>query len=214
MTKALALPVSTEPAPFVIPEAKAIEMVNRCTRQLATASSIPGVLRVITATDAAAEILKLVNASEETRLAALQLRLDAEARLGDLSAQIPKAKKGHLSVAERNQPTKKKILREYGVEPSRAAIAERLADIPRATVAAAVTSMSRPTLHGVLAHLNLRSNARNEFTPEKQARDLAFLADECICLLERLVEHKTLPHAGTVKEFRSRLTNLQGRRDG
>lgn len=201
------------PAPFLIPEEKVLAMVASCTAQLAAVSSIPDVMKVITATDAVAAIMKLVDASEEARLTALRLRIDAEARLGDLTAQIPKAKRGHAPVAERSRPTKQKILKGYGITPSRAVTAERLAATPREKVTDAVASLAKPTLHGVLAHLNLRSDARSSVTPEKQARDLAYLADEAICLLERCSRAKEPPHRGTVIEMRSRLTNLQGRKE-
>lgn len=213
-----AIVVASDAEGILVPEARAIEMIEACATQIQLATTIPDVKRVISQAEAIDAVMKKINATEHVKRAALLLLVEAEQQLGRITKQIPHAKRGGYAVKHPGQQGKRAALREYGINHFRAATAEKLADTPPKAIEGAVATADRKTVVGVATALGLRSawtkpNPRGPSysAPDKLARDLAFLADEAIALAESCARSKTPPHAGTVAEMRARLTRLSGR---
>lgn len=197
---------------YLLPEDRALAMVDACAKQLATVSTIPDVLKVVTQADAIAAVMQKIKASDEAQKAALRLRVDAEAQLGRITAQIPLGKRGGGAQVNPGQQTKRKVLASNGLHNFRASSAEKLARMPQEEVDAAIDRAKTPGLYGVLNDLGIRKPWREYQSPERTHRDIAYLANEAIDLLERSVASKSPPHAGTVVEYRNRLTRLLPKR--
>jgi hypothetical protein len=194
---------------FLIPEARALAMVDACARQLAEVSTIPDVLKVVTQAEAIQAVMSKIKASRDAQKAALRLRVEAEAQLGRITAQIPQGARGGAAAKNPGQRTKRQVLTESGIHHYRAGVAERLARTPAEKVEEAIANAKSPGMYGVLSDLGLRKPWREYTTPEVTSRHLDFLADEAISLLERSVKTQSSPHAGTVAEMRNRLLRLR-----
>lgn len=202
---------------ILVPEERAIEMIEACARQIQAVTSIPDVMRVITKAEAIDAVMKKIKASKDVKRAALVLLVEAEQQLGRISKQLPQAKRGAAARKFPGQIGKKDILRNVGVNHRRAYTAEKLADAPAEAINVAIDSARNKSVSGVTAFLGYRTewpeNGRRPSTefvlPEKRARDLAFLADESISHAEACIQSKTSPHAGTVAEMRTRLMRLR-----
>lgn len=199
---------------FLVPEDRQIKLIAACADQLALASSIPEVLKLVSQADAINAVMASIKASRRAQKAALRLRVEAEAQLGRITAQIPHGKRGGRNgcAAIRGQRTKRQVLTENGIHHYRAGVAERLAKKSPEAIDEAVENAKSSGMYGVLHDLGLRKPWREYQLPEKAKRDIAYLAEEAISLLERSVQTKSAPHAGTVTEYRARLTRIVGQR--
>ena len=198
-------------AGYLVPEERALAMVKACAQQLSMASTIPDILRVVSQADAISAVMEKIKATEAARKAALRLRIEAEAQLGRITAQIPQIKRGPKRkdyVRPAGVQTKREVLVEYGIHNFRAAVAERLAEKPAAEVDAAIARAKGSGVRSVLQDLGLCQPWKAERASETRARHLAFLASEAIELLERCARSGAAPHAGTVAEMRGRLQGL------
>ena len=196
------------PQAHLVPEERAIAMVEACTKQLELAATIPDVQKVMTQAEAINAVMQKIKASKRAKKAALLLVVEAQRQLGRLTKELPTGRRGGGATSNLGQGTKRKTLAAFGISHSQANAAERLADVPREKVEAAVERSSSGNLNGVLTGLGIRKHWRDYQTPEAKARNTAFLATEAIELLERCVQTKNPPHAGTVAEMRSRLVKL------
>lgn len=200
--------LATAPAEYLVPEESALAMLSSCASQIERAATLADVRRVITHAEAINAVMKKIKASERAKLAAARLLIDAEVQLGKITRLVPKAKRGAGAVP--GQPTKKTTLRENGIHPFRAQIAEKLAATSRQDIDLAFERSKRKSVFGVTAELGFRQPFE-EGRPDKLARDLDFLANEAIDLLEVGVRTQRPPHAGTVAEMRNRLSRLRVR---
>lgn len=98
--RAMTTTVRPSPAPLVIPsvsreylvpEDRAVAMIERCAVEIQEAQTIPEVRRVITQAEAIQVFLRQVNASKEMKRAALALLVEAEQQLGRISRELPHA---------------------------------------------------------------------------------------------------------------------------
>lgn len=206
MTSALVVAES-----HLVPEERAIAMIESCSAQLELAVTIPHVKRMISHAEAINLIMKKINASKRAKEAALVLVVEAEQQLGRVTKQIPQAKRGGYARLNPGQKTKRSVLIANGIHPSRCAMAEKLADVPRDLIRNAADQAKSKTLSGVSSALGLRTSRDDYRMPEASMRDLGYLAGEAISLLERCIQSKQPPHAGTVAEMRDRLTRLVAR---
>lgn len=195
----------------LVPEERALAMVESCAKQLEYVATIPDVQRVITQAEAIGAVMQKIKASDRVKRAALMLRVEAEQQLGRITKQIPQAVRGAGAAKHPGQKTKRQTLTEHGIHNYRASVAERFADTPREVIEAAADRATAKTLHGVANELGYRKPWRDYQMPETTARHLGYLANEAIELLERCVQAKTPPHAGTVAEMRSRHARLVAR---
>ena len=198
----------SKPRHFLLPNEKALQMITACADSVAQAASIPDVGRVISQAEAIQVWMKKFRASEALQKAALALCVDAEIQLGKLSKQLPKlapSRSGRKADGEpRTIKGKTRTLKEAGIDPARARIAEKLAVVPVPLVHEAMTQ--KKTVRGVCESLGLMPTFQGESRAEKKVRDLVFLADEAIGLLERLVREPV--YQGAIREFRKRYAAL------
>lgn len=180
-----------------VPEASVIAMIASCAEQIRKAQTIGDALEVANIADAIAAVAKKVAVAKEVKRSAVRLLIEAEAKLGEITRMIPRAKPrhGHESL------TKRDILEQNGVSKSRANFAERLASMPRAKIERVVES-GASTKHAIFSKLGLHTD--NYVLREKKASSIAFLCEEAIGLLDRSVRKNQVPHAGTVAEMRQR----------
>lgn len=192
----------------LVPEASALAMVEMCARQLVQAATIPDILKLVTQADAISAVMSKIKASKAAQKAAMRLRVEAEAHLGRITAQIPQGKRGGAAIANRGQRTKRQVLTENGIHNYRASSAEKLARMPREEVEAAIDRAKSPGLYGVMQDLGIRKSWREYQTSEVTARNLGYLVVEAIELLERSVATKASPPPGNVREMRARYAAL------
>jgi len=208
VSNAIVVVAEEQLASVLVPETRALEMVEACARQLAEVSTIPDIMRLVTQADAISAVMQKIKASEKARKAALRLRIEAEAHLGRITMQIPQGKRGGAAAKNPGQRTKAQVLAENGIHKYRAGVAERLAKTPAPEVEAAIDRAKTNGVYGVMQDLGLRKPWRDYQMPEVTARNLGYLAAEAVELLERSVATKAPPPAGNVAEMRTRLTSL------
>lgn len=194
-----------------VPEERAIRMIEECVRRIGEARSIPDVRRIITQAEAINAVMNKIKASEKVKRAALSLAVEAERQLGRISGTLPRGEGGRRGSRGPAPKKKAELLKEQGISPTRARVAERLAKATPDAVESAMDSAKKNTVYGVTVELGIRKetdDTNRHISLEKRARALAFLAGEVFELLERVVATRQRAHAGTVAEMRSRLSRL------
>lgn len=182
-----------------LPEERVLEMIKLANLTLENASNIEDVKRACSMAEAIATISKKIDLSRETQRLAMRMRIEAEQKLGRLTAEMPRPKR---SDGER---TKKERLRDLGINFRRANCAERLAKTSDAKIDAVIDGGAR-TLNGVITSLGLVTNGHE--LRLKRLNELLFLTNECVETLERAVRG-TPPAKGNVAEFRNRLATFK-----
>ena len=195
---ALALPAEE----FLVPDESVLSMIEACAAQIERATTMPDVKRMLMQAEAIYAVTQKIKAAENIKANALRLLVDAETQLGRITKTLPQGKKGGAAVP--GQTTKRMLLKAHGINRYRASIAEKYADTPKPAITTALTKAR--TLNETSVALGFK---KAPFVlPEKRARDLAYLANEAITLLERCASQKIQPHSGTVSEMRTRLSQL------
>lgn len=198
---------AVEAGEFLMPEASAIRMIETCAAQIEKAIALPDVKRVITQAEAIKVLVNKLGASQRVKKTALKLVVQAEVQLGKVSKALPVLSPGsNCRFIPKSEPRKGKnfALKEAGINPARARHAEKLAEVPPEQLQKTVEACTN--LHAVQTAVGIRRPFHGQTAGEKRERDLAFLADEAITLLERINTAKM--HEGTVREFRSRWRRL------
>lgn len=194
-----------------VPPEEFLEQIVECTERLRTCATIPMLQKVMARASAIEAIAKQMQASKECQLAAARLVLDAEIQLGHITKLYPPGPRGaKASRALKNGetfPSRRKDLKEHGISLTRANQAQKLAEAPPAKIDEAFAI--RPSMSGVKAHLGIRPDFR--YPDSQHAKNLAFLADEAISLLEKMLSDGKLPPEKTVQEYRKRWFSLTGK---
>ena len=206
MTEALTRVATTsKPDAMVMLGDQASATLDIARERLNCAKTIPEVLTVIAMAEAIAGMQRRLNVSAEAKRDAMKLALDAEIELGRLCLRMPTAPRGAAAAGTVRPKTKSSYLSDLGVTPTRVSGAQRLAKATPGQIARALASAK--TITGVKKAIGIHVGSLH--VPEAHAKALDFLADEAIQLLERCVAGKTVPHGGTVNEFRNRLARLR-----
>lgn len=185
----------------LIPEDACLRMIERCARDLREATTLPSVLRAISQAEAIDAVTRKINASKEIRRDSYKLLIDAERQLGDLTSKIP-----HHD-AKTGTPSKKSVLKAHDLRVNRCLMAERLARTPDDALEAALAIAKNKSVSGVETVLGIK-NPGNSWA-NKTERNLDFLANEAIDLLELSIKTQRLPAVGNVAEMRNRLHRLR-----
>lgn len=187
---ALAAPTSE----YMLPEPRALAMLEACARQIESAATLPEIAAVLTQADAIAVVARKVAASERVKRTALALLVDAEIQLGRITKAIPLGRTG--CKPDRTQPTKAKTLAEHQLSQSRCSLAERLAEVPREKVAGAIGKAKRMTMREVLVDLELRPQVRGV------SRGMRKVAFDAVALLVRCQSERRAPRGEEVEPLR------------
>lgn len=200
----------------LVPEETAIAMIESCAAQIEKAITIPDIQRVITSAEAINAVMKKIHASERAKRAATLLVIGAEQQLGRITKNIPRAKRGGAGKRGGGGPGKMTTLREHGINKFRYQVAEKLADTPTRDIEKAYEKSKSKTVSGVAVALGYRNdfaNGRPTYSSLTQIeRNIDFLANEAIDLLELGVKQQKPPPEGNVVEMRDRLNRLRVRK--
>lgn len=188
-----------------IPEERVIAMIAACAAQIKQVHTIADAKEASNVAEAIAAVTRKVDVAREVKHSAVRMLIEAEAKLGEITAMIPRAPGRNAKSPQRGKMTKKEILAEHGVSKSRANYAERLSRVPAAEVERVVASGAN-TMHAIGAKLGLYTHAYE--LREKRNANLAFLCEEAVSLLARCVKQNKVPHAGTVAEMIQRYANI------
>ncbi len=186
-----------------IPEERVLAMIASCAEQIERATTIADAREVTDVAEAIAAVARKIKVAKDVKHAAVRILIEAEAKLGEITAAIPHARcgGGKKKVGFR----KADVLRENGISRARANFAERLATTPQKKIEEVVAA-GASTMHAVLAKLDLQTS--NYSLREKRTSAIAFLCEEAVSLLERSVKASQVPHAGTVADMVRRFRTL------
>jgi hypothetical protein len=180
----------------MVPEERAIAMIENCAAQIEKATTIPMVLRIVRQAEAIAAVTRKIEASKKVQRDASILVIYAETQLGVVTRQIPQGRRGKAAVAVPGQATKGTVLAEHGIHRSRANIAEKLAATPPTVLASALDKAERKTVHGVSVELGYAQ----PWAP--QDRGMRKVAMNAIGLLVTCQSTKRAPTAEEVDPLR------------
>lgn len=173
-------------------------------KRLDEAKTIPDVLAVMAMCEAIAGMQRRLNVSKQAKREALLIAVDAEVALGRLCLAMPTAPRGNVSKGTQRPVTKGAYLTQLGVNPTRVSGAQRLAAATPTQVAVAFNSSN--TITGIKKALGIHVGSLH--VSKSTERDLDYLADEAITMLEGALAGKQL-FSGNVKELRSRLARFR-----
>ncbi len=179
-----------------VPEERVLAMIAACAAQITQVKTIDDAREVTDVAEAIAAVARKVKIAKEVKHAAVHILIEAEAKLGEITRQIPHARCG--GGKKRVGYRKADILRTHGITKARANFAERLSATPQSKIDAVVADGAN-TMHAVLSKLDLQTDRYR--LRENRAANLAFLCEEAVGLLDRSVKRGQVPHAGTVAEM-------------
>lgn len=195
---------------FLVPEDRALAMIEECALRIEGTTTLPDVMRVITQADAIAAVMRKIKASERAKQAALRLQVDAEIRLGRITRTIPRSSRGARPVVAGGSPivtgqaSKGAILKKHGIQHSRAVMAEKMGETPRGALENAVQSSK--TLRGVTVALGFQAG----YKPEPPRAPMRKVAMDAIGLLVQCQSREKAPTAEQVDPLREAFTRAEG----
>jgi len=195
--------IAPRAAGFLVPEERALAMIESCAAQIESASTLPAIMQVITQAEAISAVIRKIKASERAKRAALALLVDAEIQLGRITQAIPHGRTGCKPAA--GQRTKGKVLAEHQIAQYRASVAERLSEVPRETVGAAIGNAQRMTMREVLVGVGLRPLFRGV------SMDMRKVAMNAIGLLVQCQTQGRAPRAEEVDPLRDAFSTADAR---
>lgn len=165
---------------FLVPDEKAVLMIEACANEIFKATTIPEVQKTITQAEAVAAMVRATEASERVRKDASFLVIRAERRLGEITMQINRIPPGRKLASRLPEVSKQKFLLENGIKPRRYMRAEQLARTPEKTFEKALETASRPNVRNVLNVLGLEKHDRvARWAHVRIAEDAVSLLDSC-----------------------------------
>lgn len=205
------LVAASEPS-YLVPEDRVLAMIVDCASRIEEAASIPDARKVIRQAEVIDAVTKKMVASRRIKDAAFRLLVDAERQLGRISKQLPK-NPGRNGTGPGKFPSKASVLRDAGLRVNRCLHAEKLAEVPEDVLVKAAKDLpdSRKSVNGIKLALGIKASTSSTppMTMLSRMRAYAFLARECIAMLEDCVAKGTPPHAGTVESKRRWFENLR-----
>ncbi len=194
---------------FLVPEPRAVQMIEQCANLIFKASTIKDVRKVMTHAEAIAAVVRKIEASERVKRDGEFLLVMAERQLGEVSSSIPKRTggRGRSQKHDYTIPPKYEVLEEAGFNINRALKAEALARTPIREVKAAFnrvlpTKLGNKSVNAVMLELGIKHS-----TPW-MPREL-LLAEDAIELLNKCCRARRAPTREEVTELENRLRPLQ-----
>lgn len=188
---------------FHVPDELALQMIADCSKRILAATTIPHVKRVITEAEAIQAVTKKFQLSQSIQQNALELRIQAERQLGEITRALPQAPRGGASRPGEIK-TKTERLAEHGISKALASRAEKLAEAPKAAVMEAMARTKPPTLSGVVQNLGLSQPWPHRAAAIDRVREL-------VTLVERLHREQRPPTDDEVASARDSLPKGKGR---